>query len=798
MKHEALISQISLPDKIAFCSGASFFSTKAYPQYNIPDILMVDGPHGLRKQLSASDHLGINRSVPATSFPTASLTACSWDRTLLREMGAAIAEEALQEGVSIVLGPGANIKRNPLCGRNFEYFSEDPYLSGEMAASWIDGLQSKGVGASLKHFAANNQENERMCSDSIVDERALRELYLPAFEKAVKQGRPATVMCAYNMLNGVYCSDNRYLLREILREEWGFTGVIVTDWGAMNDRIAAFAAGLDLEMPTSNGCFDTAVFQAIKQGKLPEERVDECVDRLLSLILTVPKPQSTPYSVADHHQLAKRIAAEAAVLLKNDNNLLPLARGKTLALIGALAEFPRYQGAGSSHINPTQLANTLDGFAGLGRTYDYYPGYPLRGPGDQILLAEAVAGARQADVAVVVAGLPESFESEGFDRATMAMPDSHNELITRVAEANPNTIVVLVGGAPVEMPWLPQVKAVLNMYLAGQAGGLATAELLTGVVNPSGKLAETYPVRYEDVPSAGIYETGGKQAQYRESFYVGYRYFDTARQAVQFPFGHGLSYTNFAYSDLLLSATDLTAPHELTLTVTIQNNGDVAGAEVVQVYVRAVDSPVFRPEKELKQFAKLHLAAGEERQVALKLDARAFAIYDTAVSEWIVPTGTYQILVGSSSRDIRLQAEVMVRGTAVSPTPAAISNWYTAPAGQPTQADFESLLGRKIVPIAKPRKGNYTVASTFSDMQDSFIVRQVINGIERTIAKDFGGADYENPSFKMIMSSTLNTPLKNLHQLSPGQMSKQTINGIVHLANGKLLRGITAFLQRRK
>ncbi len=810
MKHAEIIDRMTLEDKIALCSGADFFSTKAFEQYDIPSITMADGPHGVRKQVAAADHLGINRSVPSTSFPTASLTACSWDRDLLRAMGEAIGEEALQEGISVVLGPGVNIKRNPLCGRNFEYFSEDPYLAGEMAASWIQGLQSTGIGASLKHFAANSQETERMSSDSIVDERTLREIYLPAFEKAVKSAKPLTVMCAYNRLNGVYCSDNSYLLRKILRDEWGFEGVIVTDWGALNDRVNAFEAGLDLEMPGSKGYFDEEIIEAVRSGKLPEERLNESVDRLLELILAASRSRKAEYryDAQAHHQLAKKIAAQSAVLLKNEDNTLPIPRGKRIALIGALAQEPRYQGAGSSHINPTQLSNAMDGFKSLNMDYVYFDGYPLKGQVDEAVLNEAVEGARRCDVAVVFAGLPEAYESEGFDRTTLAMPDSHNMLISKVAEVNPNTVVVLVGGAPVEMPWLAQVKAVLNMYLAGQAGGLAAAELLMGVSNPSGKLAESYPLCYEDVPSAGFYETGGKQAQYREGIYVGYRYYDKVQRQVLFPFGHGLSYTTFEYSDLAIEPpstqqqTQDNAPAlaqqvmELAVSVTIRNTGERDGAEVVQVYLSDRDPVVFRPEQELKEFAKVHLKAGESKRVSFTLDARAFAVYDVEACDWVVSQGVYKIAVGASSRDIRLEAEVQVHGTKAAAPP--VPEWYRNPAGRVSQEDFEALLGKTIEPVRPRRKGEYTLACSFHDMRDSFIIRQVIKSIEKTVAKGFGGVDYSNPTFKMIMSSSTNTPLKNLSQLSPDSMPRHVAQGLTHLANGKLLRSLLVFTRISK
>ena len=801
MKYQAIIDQMTLEEKVALCSGADFFSTKAFEKYGIPSISMADGPHGLRKQVASADHLGLNQSVPATSFPTASLSACSWDRDLLFEMGAAIGEEALQEGVSIVLGPGVNIKRNPLCGRNFEYFSEDPYLAGEMAACWIAGLQSKGVGASLKHFAANSQENERMSSDSLVDERTLREIYLLAFEKAAKQARPATVMSAYNKLNGTYCSDNPLLLRDILRNEWGYQGLVVTDWGATNDRVKGFAAGLDLEMPGSLGCFDSEVIAAVRSGQLHEGRLNESVDRLLEMIFTAAENRQAGYryNAEAHHRLAKKIAVNSAVLLKNEGGILPIAPGKTIALIGALAKEPRYQGAGSSHINPTQLSNTSEGFAEVGLTATFYPGYPLKGSLDEALIVEALTGAKNADIAVVFAGLPEAYESEGFDREGLAMPESHNALIARVAETNPNTVVVLVGGAPVEMAWLSNVKAVLNLYLAGQASGQAAAELLVGMANPSGKLAESYPLHYEDVPSAGCYETGGKQAQYREGLYVGYRYYDTARKDVLFPFGHGLSYTRFAYQDLTLSHAELDAPYELKLSLKVTNTGPVEGAEVVQVYVRSVEPVVFRPEKELKAFAKVFLKPGETQQVSMTLDARSFAIYDTVICDWVVPGGVYQILVGASSRDIRLQADVNVHGQPVPSATRATPRWYVELNGKPTKADFEALLCHTIEPVTAPRKGAYTLECSFQDMASgSWIIRQVIKGIEGTIGKSVGGIDYSNPTFRLMMAGATGTPLKNLSLVSPDRMPQHITTGLMHLANGRILKGLFAMMKKPK
>src|SRR5574340_1118956 len=703
MKHKEILDQMGLVEKIGFCTGANSWRTKSIERFGIPSFLMTDGPHGLRKLMNSEDVLGQEATHQATSFPTASLTACSWDRDLLREMGVALAEEALQEDVSLILGPGANIQRNPLCGRNFEYFSEDPTLAGEMTVAWIEGVQSLGVGASLKHFAGNSQENLRMLSDSLIAERALREIYLPAFERAVKTARPATVMCAYNKLNGTYCSDHTYLLRTILREEWGFDGVIVTDWGAMNDRVRAFEAGLDLEMPGSNGLHDAYILAAVKNGVLAEERIDECVDRLIDLArqTAANRKPGFHYDSEAHHQLARKIAAQSAVLMKNEDAILPVRPGQKIALIGEMAKVPRYQGTGSSMVTPTRVSSAVDGFDELGLAYTYYPGYSRQGPANPVLMEEAAAGAQQADLAVIFAGLTEEFDAEGFARARMAMPESHNALIHRVAAAQPNTVVVLAGGAPVEMPWIGEVKAVLNMLLAGQTGGLAAADLLSGRVNPSGKLSDTYPFRYADVPSAGFFETGGRQAQYRESIYVGYRYYDKAEKEVLFPFGHGLSYTSFEYRDLILSQVEMSAADELKVSAIIKNSGSRPGAEIVQLYVGDLTPGIFRPVRELRDFTKVFLQTGEEQTIAFTMDSRAFSCYDPAQKAWVVPEGRYEVALGASSRDIRLLGEVGVRGSPRQPADPSLPAWYLQPQGQVSAADFEKVLGRSIEPVIR-------------------------------------------------------------------------------------------------
>ena len=797
LKHQNIIDRMNIEEKVALCSGADNWTTKAFETYGIPSIRMTDGPHGLRKQKDGGDEPGVGKSIPATCFPTACATACSWDRDLMVEMGKAIGEEALQEGVSIVLGPGVNIKRNPLCGRNFEYFSEDPYLAGVLAAHWIKGVQSQGVGTSLKHFAANNQENLRLQSDSIIDERALREIYLTAFEIAVKQAQPLTIMCAYNMLNGVFCSDNRRLLRAILREEWGFEGLVMSDWGALNDKAAGFKAGLDLEMPGGVGYFDPMAIHALQSGALSEDYLDESVDRILKMVFSCHEKlnENYHYDAEAHHQLARKIAAQSAVLLKNKGNILPISKEKKIAVIGALAEQPRYQGAGSSFINPTFLISGLDGMDAYQANYTYYPGYYLKESGDETLLQEAAAGAKESDVALVFIGLTEDYESEGFDRQDLSLPPSHNRLVEAVAGANPNTVVVLFGGAPVELPWLPRVKAVLNMYLPGQAGGLAAADLLFGEITPCGKLAESYPLAYEDVPSAGTYRSGGKQAQYREGIYVGYRYYDKVRKDVAFPFGFGLSYTTFEYEDLAVSKEKMSADDTLSVSATIRNTGRVAGAEIVQLYVRYLKEEVYRPEKELKGFVKVFLKPGEKKQVTFTLERRSFAVYDAAAMKWAVPDGEYAICLAASSRDVRLRQTVRVAGDETNWQDHQMPNWYLAPSGEPSQADFEKILGHKIEPVAEAHKGTFTLDCSMRDMRSSFIIRLVTRYYEGVIGQKSGGVDYDNPNFKMMMETSMTTPLKKLITTSDGELSANLAEGLVHFANGHFWQGLKALFR---
>ncbi len=665
MDIQALISQMTLEEKAGLCSGLDFWHTKPVERLGVPSVMVSDGPHGLRKQDLNADHLGMNESIKAVCMPAACATAASFDRELIGEMGRAIGRSCQHEQLSVVLGPAVNIKRSPLCGRNFEYFSEDPYLAGEISAAFIAGVQSQNVGTSIKHFAANNQEHRRMSSSSNIDERTLREIYLPAFEISVKKSQPWTVMCSYNRLNGTYASEHPWLLTEVLRNEWGFEGYVMSDWGAVSNRVAGLAAGLDLEMPASGGINDAKIVEAVRAGRLDEAVLDRAVERILTVnyrYLENAKPE-TPWDKEDDHLLSARIAGECMVLLKNEDSILPLNREDSVAFIGEFAEKPRFQGGGSSHINSFRKTSALEAAEGLKVTYAR--GYDAAADETtDALIAEAVDAARKARVAVVFAGLPDAYESEGYDRSHMRLPECQNKLIEAVAQANPNTVVVLHNGSPVEMPWLPRVKAVLEAYLGGQAVGIATVRVLYGDVNPSGHLAETFPVKLSDNPSYLFYGGEGNEADYREGVFVGYRYYDRKEMDVLFPFGHGLSYTTFAYSNLRLSKEHITDQDTLTATVTVTNTGSRAGKTVVQLYVGDPVSSVFRPVRELKGFEKVELQPGESSDVSFTLCKRAFAYWNTQLHDWYVESGDFTIEIGQSSRQIDVSTTVQVDSTA--------------------------------------------------------------------------------------------------------------------------------------
>lgn len=662
MNIDLIIKQMTLEEKASLCSGADSWHTKEIKRLNVPAIMVSDGPHGLRKQEEKGDHMGLEQSVDAVCFPSGAAIASSFDVAAISRMGTALGEEAKSEKIHTLLGPAINIKRSPLCGRNFEYLSEDPYLAGEMAAAYVNAVQENGVGTSPKHFAANNQEYRRMSISANISERALREIYLANFEAVVKKAKPWTMMCSYNRINGTYSCENKWLLDDVLRGDWGFEGIVMTDWGAMNRREKALVAGLELEMPASNGENDRVIVQAVKSGLLDESVLDKAVERLLEWVLRCTKNSgeiTSPYDKNAHHQLARQLACESAVLLKNEN-ILPLNKTDDIVFIGEFAEQPRYQGGGSSHINSYKVVSATNAVQNMDNV-TYVKGFDALGADlDEKLLSEAVNAAGKAKIAVIFAGLPDSFESEGYDRTHLELPAAQNRLIEAVAKIQPNVVVVLHNGSPVTMPWLNNVKGVLEMYLGGQAVGEATVDLLFGDQNPSGRLAETFPLRVEDTPCFFNFPGDEKNVDYNEGVYVGYRYYDTKKMPVLFPFGHGLSYTQFAYSDLVLSNDSMDGDNgSLTAMVTVQNIGKHTGKEVVQLYV-APPEVHRRPIMELKSFAKIELKPDEKKQVTFNLDKRSFAYYETAVHDWYAESGSYRIRVGKSSREILLEANVEI------------------------------------------------------------------------------------------------------------------------------------------
>ena len=796
MTHEraaAIVAKMTLAEKADWCSGASVWRLPTIPRLGLPSIMLTDGPHGLRKAADRT-HSGLAVNLPATCFPTASALASSWDVDLLRDIGVALGAESAAADVAVLLGPGMNIKRHPLCGRNFEYFSEDPLLSGHLAAAMIDGIQSQGVGACVKHFAANDQEHRRMVVDVVADERTLREIHLRGFEIAVRRSQPWTVMCAYNRINGVYCSENDWLLNGVLRRDWGFRGAVMTDWGAANDRVRGIEAGDDLEMPASGGVNDRRVVTAVRRGELAESVLDRSVARVVELVLKSlerPTPTSPP-ATADHDALAHRAAAEGAVLLKNDGNTLPLPRDARIAVIGAFAKEPRYQGTGSSRVTPTRLDCAFDAMRNVigddaAHPLLYAAGYdPERSEPDPRLIDQARAVAAEADTAVVFAGLPSVYESEGFDRAHMRLPKQHDRLIEAVCAANPNTVVVLANGAPVEMPWVDSPKAILEAYLGGQAGGPAVADILFGRRAPCGKLAETFPLHQADVASDPWFPGANRQVQYREGLYVGYRYFDSFRRPVLFPFGHGLSYTRFNYEDLRVTGNE-GQPYRVALTLT--NAGEIDGAEIVQVYVHPVDAAgPYRPEQELRAFSKVALEAGEKQALVIELDREAFAFYNVEAGDWATAPGEYEIRVGASSRDIRLRQPLVV-----DIPNGGHASFESNVEGRPVYEDgrlkvddeiFAAMLGKPVPPPEGVRP--FHLNSTLSELETTWLGRLVAKRFKARFAERMGGKDAATQ--KMIERMADDTPLRSVALFSGGRISFAVAEAFVAVLNGRYLK----------
>ncbi|MGW8225865.1 MAG: beta-glucosidase [Anaerolineales bacterium] len=799
---DELIDELTLEEKASLCSGLDFWHLKGIERLGIPSITVTDGPHGLRKQAGSGEGVAINDSVPATCFPTASALAATWNRDLVYQVGQAIGEECRQEKVGVLLGPGANVKRSPLCGRNFEYFSEDPYLSGEMAKSHIQGVQSQGIGASLKHYAVNNQEFRRMTIDVIVDERALREIYLGGFEIAVKDAQPWTVMAAYNKVNGQYCCENRYLVRDLLKKEWQHEGLVMSDWGAMNDRVAGLRAGIDLEMPGTKNGNDQLIVKAVKEKRLDVSVLDQAVERILKLIFAADETLSEDfeYDAQAHHALARKVAGEGAVLLKNEGGILPLDMDAKVAIIGEFAKRPRYQGAGSSLINPTRLDNLYDQVSKIATadTIPYARGYPEKGDQvDESLIGEAVRLARDAEIVVVCAGLTDFFEVEGLDREHMRLPQSHNALIEALSKEHDKVVVVLSNGSPVEMPWIENVQAVLEGYLGGQAGAGAIADILYGQVNPSGKLAETFPIKLEDNPSYHYFPGGPKTVEYRESIYVGYRYYDSAGIEPLFPFGHGLSYTSFEYKDLQISPGTITDQDELTVTLSVKNSGELAGKEIVQLYVRDIEASVFRPEKELKGFEKVTLKPGEQKPVSFRLNKRAFAYYSTVLRDWCVESGEFEILVGASSRDIRLSGIVNIDSSQLASDidgqdPAAYKDMSKGV--RISKGDFETLLGSAL-PENTLRNGEpYTINTPISDMQGSFIGRLIGSYMKRQVDKLIASEDQNSPTALLMSAIVKEAPLRMMLMTGNGVISREMLEALLIMINGRTFKGLGALI----
>ena len=781
MKNAEIIAKLNLEQKCALLSGAGTFTTRGCPKAGVPSITLSDGPNGVRKQAGAADHLGLNPSVPATCFPTAATVACSWNPALGEEIGRAMGEEAAAQEVAVLLGPGLNTKRSPLCGRNFEYFSEDPYLSGKMAAAYVRGIQSEGIAACPKHFAVNSQELRRMASDSVLDERTLRELYLTGFEIVVKEAAPKTIMSSYNLVNGTYANENAHLLQDILRRDWGFSGAVVTDWGGSNDHALGVKNGSTLEMPAPGGDAVRDLLAAVQSGKITEADVDARLDELLTLVLDTSaavQKHSRSFDADAHHALARRAAAESAVLLKNDGGILPLAAGARVAVIGDFAETPRYQGAGSSAVNSIKVDTLLDCLAQSGlQCAGFAAGFDRRGRPDAAKKAQAVALAQKADTVLLCLGLDEIKESEGLDRVDMKLADNQIELLQAVEQANPNTVVVLNAGASLETPWLAHCKALVYGALGGQAGAGAMVDVLTGKVNPSGKLAETWANAYAETPAKDNFAGAGRTVQYREGLYVGYRYYQTAGVPVAFPFGYGLSYTSFAYSDLKVTAD--------SVTLTVTNTGARDGAEIVQVYIAKPGAEIFRPAQELKAFARVPLAAGESRTVTLPLDDKAFRYWNTSTDGWEIEGGRYEVRVGASSADIRLTADVDIRGTNATDPYAgkALPHYKSGSVQNVPDAEWEALLGHPIPQDKVKIDRNMTLGElNHSRSPLGWLIWAVLTALLNASFKK------GKPDLNVLFQ--YNMPLRALAKMTSGAISMGMVDGLVMELQGFWIIGL--------
>ena len=774
-----IISQMTLEEKAGMCSGLDFWHLKSVERLGIPEVMVSDGPHGLRKQDDKGDHLGMNDSIKAVCFPPAALSACSFDRELMESMGETIGREAQANDVSVVLGPAVNIKRSPLCGRNFEYYSEDPYLAGEVAAAFINGVQSQHVGTSIKHFAANNQEYHRMSNSSEADERTLREIYFPAFETAVKKAQPYTFMCSYNQINGTFASENKWLLTDVLRNDWGFEGYVMSDWGAVNDRVKGLEAGLDLEMPGSNGTNDALIMEAVKNGTLKEEVLDQAVERILNIIYKYADHRAPQeFTMEKDHEEARRIAEESMVLLKNADQILPLKTSEKVAFVGGFAKKPRFQGGGSSHINCFKITNALEAVPADAQVI-YAEGFPAdKDLYDEKLASEALQAAKAADKVVIFAGLPDSFESEGYDRSHMRLPECQNRLIAEILEVQPNTVIVLHNGSPVEMPWINNVKGILEAYLGGQAGASAMMNVLTGKVNPSGKLNETYPLHYEDTPAYAYYPSKERSSEYREALYVGYRYYTTVGKSTRFPFGYGLSYTTFEYKDLKIDTEGV--------TFTIKNTGNVSGTEIAQLYVGKSSETVFRPVRELKGFVRVELQPGEEKEVRIRFDDKTFRFYDTRTDSWEIESGTYQIMIGENAQQMVLEGALDVKGTVENGgyKKEELPEYFSGKIKDISDEKFRILYGREIP------DGSWSGEIRMNDAVCQLyygkgILGKLLCAILKLLLKisDWKG----KPNLNVLFN--YNMPIRGYAKMTGGVVTMKMAEALTEMANGHRIKG---------
>jgi len=797
MSKKDIIKQMTLEEKASFMSGKDFWTTNEITKYGIPSIFLSDGPHGLRKQAAAADQLGLNASIPSTCFPTAVTVANSWNDKLAEEMGMFLGKEAASLNVNVLLGPGTNIKRNPLCGRNFEYFSEDPLLAGKMSAAYIRGIQSIGVSACLKHFAANNQEFRRMVIDSIIDERTLREIYLRPFEIGIKEGKLKCLMTSYNMLNGTHTNENIHLMRDILRNEWKYEGMVVTDWGGSNDRVKGLIAGNSLEMPTTGGETNEEIVTAVKSGVIDEKILDENLDRLLTLVFDTDKAvkaNTEDIDVEKHHLMAQKVAEESLILLKNENHALPLNKEEKIVVIGDFARKPRYQGAGSSIVNPTKLDDTVSVINEYNLNYlGFEPGYNRYGKKSNGLIKKAVKLAEKADTVLLYIGLDEFSEVEGIDRKDMKLPANQLELFNKLAILNKKLVVVLACGSAVEMDFADRASAILHTYLSGQAGARAALNILTGKVNPSGKLSETIPYRYEDTSTAKLFPGKQVTAEYREGLFVGYRYFDTNNVKVRYPFGYGLSYTTFAYSDLSVD--------EKAVSFKIKNTGNVIGKEVAQVYIRAHKSKVYRPDKELKGFIKVEIKPGETKEVEVKLGKDAFEFFNPDTMKWEVEKLTYEILVGTSCQDIRLRDSLEVEGVKIKPTVGleAIPTYATGDIQDVSVEEFQKVLGREVpnsgYDFYKRKRLVVGYNTTVEQLRYSrrWVGRCFSGGVRFGIKamKFFGMRSMAN----MLTMGIVHLPMRGLAHMSGGAISWGQLDGLIMMFNGKFFKGFGKFMK---